>query len=136
MILDTSFLIDLFDGQQDAFDKGVELSESQVVQRVPAPVVTELSYGASFGDTDEQRKVRNALQMYPVVQQDEPLAHRAGQLLAQADVAAGGESGIDKVDPMVAAVADHYNEPVLTANVEDFEALGVDIETYRDVDRL
>lgn len=130
MILDTSFLIDLFDGRQAAFDKGVELSEGQVVQRVPSPVVMELSYGVAFGDEDEQRAVRNAVRMYPVVQQTEPIARRAGQLLADADVAAGGESGIDKVDPMVAAVGDYYDEPVLTTNVRDFEALGVAVESY------
>jgi predicted nucleic acid-binding protein len=130
VILDTSFLIDLFDGQRDAFEKGLELSENQIVQRVPSPVVVELSYGASFGAEDERRRVQNALRMYPVVAQDETIADRAGQLLARADVAAGGESGIDTVDPMVAAVAEHYDEPVLTANVDDFEALGVDVEPY------
>jgi hypothetical protein len=31
---------------------------------------------------------------------------------------------------MVAAVSDVYDEPVLTDNVGDFTALGVDIETY------
>ena len=130
MILDTSFLIDLFDGQQDAFERGVELREAGAIQRVPSPVVMELSDGVTFGEEDERRQVQNALRMYPVVHQDETLAQRAGQLLARADVAAGGESGIDKVDPMVAAVADHYDEPVLTANVSDFESLGVDVESY------
>jgi len=90
----------------------------------------ELSYGAAFGDEDERRNVRNALRMYPVVEQDERIAHRAGRLLARADMEAGGESGIDKVDPMVAAVSDLYDEPVLTTNVGDFEALRVDVETY------
>ena len=41
-----------------------------------------------------------------------------------------GESGIDKVDPMIAAVADIYDEPVLTANTEHFDALEVDVEAY------
>lgn len=130
MILDTSFLIDLFDGDQAAFEKGLDLAQAQTVQRVPAPVIMELSYGAAFGDEDERRKVQNALRMYPVVHQDETIAHRAGQLLAQADRAAGGDSGIDKVDPMVAAVADIYDEPVLTANEADFDALGVAVETF------
>jgi predicted nucleic acid-binding protein len=90
----------------------------------------ELSYGVAFGDEEEARAVRNAVRMYPVVQQTEAIARRAGQLLAEADAAAGGESGIDKVDPMIAAVADHYDEPVLTTNVGDFEALGVTVESY------
>ena len=130
MILDTSFLIDLFDGREEAFEKGVELSETKTVQRVPSPVVMELSYGVEFGDEHERRNVRNALRMYPVVEQTETTAHRAGQLLAQADQQAEGESGIDKVDPMVAAVSDIYDEPVLTANIEHFGRLGVQVESY------
>lgn len=90
----------------------------------------ELSYGASFGDEDEQRAVRNAVRMYPIVEQDEQLVQRAGRLLARADIDADGRSGIDKVDPMVAAVADRYDEPVLTANIDDFEALDVSVEPY------
>ena len=130
MILDTSFLIDLFDGRQNAFEKGRQLADEGTIQRVPAPVVMELSYGATFGDEDERRAVQNALRMYPIVEQDDRHARRAGQLLAAADIDAGGQSGIEKVDPMVAAVADRYDEPVLTANVEDFDALRVDVETY------
>lgn len=130
MILDTSFLVDLFAGRRAAFRKGVELSDAGTVQRVPSPVVMELSYGVEFGDDEERRAVRNALRMYPIVRQDETTAGRAGELLARADGDAGGESGIDKVDPMVAAVGDLRGEPVLTANVEDFQALGVDVETY------
>lgn len=130
MILDTSFLIDLFDGRRDAFEKGLELSESNTVQRVPSPVVMELAYGAEFGDEKERRSVQNALRMYPIIEQDETMAHRAGQLLARADQNVGGESCIDKVDPMIAAVSDIYDEPVLTANVEDFDALGITVETY------
>ena len=90
----------------------------------------ELSYGAAFGDEEELRDVQNALRMYPVVEQDEAIAHRAGQLLAGADQRADGESGIDKVDPMIAATADIYDEPVLTANTEHFDALEVDVEAY------
>ena len=130
MILDTSFLIDLFDGQQDAFEKGLELSEAQTVQRVPTPVVMELSYGAEFGGDEERRNIQNALRMYPIVEQDETIAHRAGQLLARADQQADGERGIDKVDPMVAAVSDIHDEPVLTANIEHFSGLGVEVEAY------
>lgn len=130
MILDTSFLIDLFDGQQRAFEKGNQLSDDGTVQRVPSPVVMELSYGAAFGDEDERRAVQNAIRMYPIVEQTDRIAQRSGRLLARADIDSDGKSGIDKVDPMVAAVADRYDEPVLTANIDDFEALGVDVETY------
>ena len=130
MILDTSFLIDLFDGQPAAFEKGVRLSEEGTVQRVPSPVVSELSYGASFGDADERRNLRNALRMYPIVEQDENTARLSGELLARADKRSGGESGVGKVDAMVAAVGEVYDEPVLTDDVDDFEALSATVETY------
>lgn len=131
MILDTSYLVHLFRGRDDAHRKGDELSSEGVVQRVPAPVVTELSYGVElYGNEEEQREFENAMRMYPVIDLNRDLARRAGELLARADRAAGGESGIDKVDPMVAAVADVLDDSVLTENVDDFEALGVDVETY------
>jgi predicted nucleic acid-binding protein len=130
VILDTSFLIDLFDGREAAFEKETQLSEEGTIQRVPSPVVTELSYGASFGDEDERRKLRNALRMYPVVEQNANTAQRAGELLARADKEAGGESGVGKVDAMIAAVGDLHDEPILTDNVGDFEALGITVESY------
>ncbi len=130
MILETSYLVDLFDGRQNAFERGLDLVETGAVQRVPSPVIVELSDGVAFGGEEERRNVQNALRMYPIAHQDERLAQRAGELLARADVASGGESGIDEVDPVVAAVAERYDEPVLTANVADFDALGVTVETY------
>jgi predicted nucleic acid-binding protein len=130
VILDTSYLIDLFDEQPAAFEKGTELVENNIVQRVPSPVVMELSYGVAVSEKGEWRAVHNALRMYPIIPLDEMIAQRAGKLLADADVVAGGESGIDKVDPMVAAVSAHIDEPVLTANVDDFEALGVEVASY------
>jgi len=88
----------------------------------------ELTYGAEFGDEEERRSVRNALRMYPVVEQEETIAHRAGQLLTRADQKAGGESGIDEFDPMIGAVSDIYDEPALTTTVVNFESLGVETE--------
>lgn len=129
MILDTTFLVHLFRERLDAFEKGVELAREGVVQRVPAPVVAELSYGVErWGDTDEARAFDNAMRMYPVVDLTRELASRAGELGARAD-ATGGRR-VDRVDPMVAAVAAFYGEPVLTENVADSEAMGVEVETY------
>jgi len=66
------------------------------------------------------------------VEVDEQLSRDAGRLCAIADKAAGGvdQAGIDDIDPLVAAVADAYNEPVLMQNVKDFEKLGVAVETW------
>ncbi|MFB6189171.1 MAG: PIN domain-containing protein [Halapricum sp.] len=132
MILDTSFLLDLKDGDSDAFDKAVALYDAGVVQRVATPSVMELQYGAAFVDSqEEQRRVRNLLQMYPLVPVDKQTALRAGELLARADRQHGGDSGVDNPDALIAATADRFGEPVLTANVDDFDRLpDVTVETY------
>ncbi|WP_132057531.1 PIN domain-containing protein [Halorussus amylolyticus] len=132
MILDTSFLLDLKDGKQNAFEKAVELYDSNAVQRVAVPSVMELQYGAVFTDSpDEQRRVQNLLQMYPLVPVDKRTALRAGELLAESDHQHGGNSGVDTPDAVIGAVADRFGEPVLTDNVADFEKFpDIEVETY------
>ena len=133
MILDTSFLVELLQEKRDAFSKGVELAEQSIPQRIPAPVLFELKYGAEmYGSADEQRAIANLPRLYPVVRLSTELALDAAKLVATADKDAGGEgqAGIDSIDPMVAATADAVDESVLTRNVADFEALGVEVETF------
>ena len=131
MILDTSFLIDLKDGDSGAFATAVELFDGDVVQRVAIPSVMELYYGAHFTRSEEElRKVRNLLLMYPLVDIDENLSRRAGELLADADRRDGGDSGVDNEDAIIGAVAEQFGEPVLTDNVDHFEKLDIDVETY------
>lgn len=131
MIFDTTFLLDLKDGDEAAFEAAVEAFDAGEVQRVAIPSLMELHYGASYVDSaEEARRVRNLLLMYPLVAIDEELARRAGELLATADRAAGGDSGVDNEDGLIAAVAERFDEPVRTRNLHDFEALGVEISTY------
>ena len=132
MILDTSFLLDLKDGHRNAFEKAVEMYDTGIVQRVAMPTVWELHYGAIYSRSeDEQRRVQDLLRMYPLVSIDKPTALRAGELLAEADRNASGDSGVDNEDGVIGAVADHYGEPVLTDNVKHFERLpGIQVETY------
>ncbi|MFB6141385.1 MAG: PIN domain-containing protein [Halosimplex sp.] len=131
MILDTNYLIDLFSGVPAAHDKAGELQERQVVQRIPAPVLAELEYGAEWQlDEDERRKVRNLSRMYSVTELDEPLARRAGRLLARAEKATDGGTGADMIDATVAAVGQVVDEPVVTADLSDFEDFDVAIESF------
>lgn len=131
MILDTSFLLDLKDGDPNAFEKAVELHAADVPQRVSVPSVMELHYGATFtGSEEERRRVRNLLTMYPLVDLDESAARTAGELLAEADRKEGGDSGVDNEDGLIGAVADLLGEPVLTANTTHFEKIGVETESY------
>ena len=133
MILDTAFLIELLRKEQRAFEKGVELAENKIPQRVPSPVLYELQYGTElYGDESEKRAIGNLNRLYPIVDLNEQIARKAARLIAEADQNAGGagETGVDDVDPMVAAVADIVDEPVLTSNIDDFEILGVQTETW------
>lgn len=131
MILDTSFLLDLKDGDEDAFGRAVRMYDQGTVQRVAMPSVWELHYGACYTESSaERRRVRNLLLMYPPVTIDEETARRGAELLATADRRDGGESGVDTEDGLIGAVAEAFGEPVLTANVDDFRKLGVEYETY------
>jgi predicted nucleic acid-binding protein len=131
MILDTNYLIKLFKGHQSAHEKARELHAQNEIQRVPAPVFTEIEYGAEYElDEDERRRIQNVSRMYSVTRLDEEMARRAGQLHAQADKIEDGSSGADAVDAMVAAVADIAGEKVVTDNITDFQQLGVGVESF------
>ena len=131
MILDTNYLIKLFKGHPGAHEKARELHAQNEIQRVPAPVFTEIEYGAEYElDQDERRRIQNVSRMYSVTRLNEAMARRAGQLHAQADKAEGGSSGADAVDAMVAAVANIAGEKVVTDNITDFQQLGVGVESF------
>lgn len=131
MILDSTYLFDLMAEDEDAFEKGVELVDRGEMQWLPTPVVAEAFYGAATDRSDVTAdEVRNRLLGYPRVDVDEGVARVAGQLLAEADGEAGGTSGVGWNDAHIAAVAEALDEAVLTENVEDFERLGVKVETY------
>lgn len=131
MILDSSYLFDLVSNGPDTFEKGTELVDEGEMQWLPTPVVAEVYYGVATtrSDTTEDQ-VRNRLLGYPRIDVDEEVARTAGELLASADDRAGGEAGVGPNDAYIAAMAGILGDSVLTANVDDFEALGVDVETY------
>jgi predicted nucleic acid-binding protein len=131
MILDASYLFDLTGHDSDAFEKGVELSEREEVQWVLTPVITEAYYGATTDRSyTTEAEIRNRLLGYPRIDVNEEIARSAGQLLAEADDLAGGNAEVGLSDAYIAATAELLDQSVLTANVADFEKLGVEVETY------
>jgi predicted nucleic acid-binding protein len=112
-------------------DRQRRLYEEGTLQRIAVPSVMELQYGATFVDSDdERRRIENLLTMYPVVPLRTATARRAGELLARADRAEDGASGVDNEDALIAATAERVGEPVLTRNTDDFRLLGVETESY------
>jgi tRNA(fMet)-specific endonuclease VapC len=129
VLLDTSFLIDLMNGDGDAVEKARELERDLVQQRISSMTLFELYYGiARATDSEAEREtVEHVLASKPIYPADTPVMRKAGQLSGelQNDGISVGDG-----DVIIGATAEIVEEPVLTRNVEDFERLGVDIETY------
>ncbi|AXG06344.1 type II toxin-antitoxin system VapC family toxin [Haloplanus rubicundus] len=131
MIIDSSYLFDLMAEDPDAFSKGAELVEDGEMQWLPTPVVAEAYYGVFTARSNTtEKEVRNRILGYPRIDVDEEIARKAGKLLAAADDRGGGNASVGTNDGYIAAMADVLDDAVLTDNVEDFEALGVPVETY------
>ena len=131
MILDSTYLFDLMADDPDAFEKGVELVERGEIQWLPIPVVAEAYYGVATARSETtEAELRNRLLGYPRIDVDEEIARTAGSLLAHADDAAGGASGVGVNDAYIGAMAEVLDDSVLTENTDDFETLGVSVEGY------
>lgn len=128
-MLDTTFLIDLMNGDEGAVEKARELEADLVQQRLSAMTVFELYYGVAraVDSGDERERVENVLSSKPVQPADAAVMRKGGRLSGelQNDGASVGDG-----DAIIGATAEVVDEPVLTRNVDDFERIGVDVETY------
>lgn len=129
MLLDTTFLIDLMNGDEGAIDKARELERALVQQRLSSMTLFELYYGvARASDSpDERERVETVLESKPVHPADTAVMRKAGRLAGRL---ANDGTPVDDGDVIIAATADVVDEPVLTRNVDDFERLGAAVETY------
>ena len=129
MLLDTSFLIDLMDGDGGAVEKARELESDLVQQRLSAMTLFELYYGiARATDSDAERdKVEDVLASKPIHPADTAVMRKAGRLSVELQ---NDGSPVGDGDVIIGATADVVEEPVLTRNVDDFERLDVEIESY------
>lgn len=129
MLLDTTFLIDLMDGEKGAVEKARELENDLVQQRISSMTLFELYYGiARASRSDEERaRVENVLATKPIQPADTAVMRKAGRRSGEL-VTDGNQVGDG--DAIIGATADVVGEPVLTRNVKDFERLGVVVETY------
>jgi hypothetical protein len=129
VLLDTTFLIDLMNGDEGAIEKTRELESELVQQRLSAMTLFELYYGAARSNQSdaEREKIENVLASKPVYPADSAVMRKAGRLAGE--LMNDGNAVADG-DVIVGATADVLEEPVLTRNVDDFERLGVDVETY------
>lgn len=94
-------------------------------------MLAELEYCAEWQlGEEERRKIRTLSRTYAISELDESLARRAGRLYARAEKETDGATGADMIDATVAAVSQIVDEPVVTADVRDYEDIGVVTEPY------
>lgn len=129
MILDTTFLVDLLRGTGgvESAVRSLDPDEERLVTTIS---VMELWEGICESDRseEERRVVVGLLDSLRV----EPFGTVHGEVagLVAADLSKGGRP-IDREDVMIAAVALDRDEPVLTANVGDFERVApLDVRSY------
>lgn len=129
MLLDTSFLIDLMNGDEGAIEKARELENELIQQRLSSMTLFELYYGVSRAtDSEEELEtVEGVLASKPVHPADAAVMRKAGRLSGELQ---NEREPVGDGDVIIGATADVIEEPVLTRNVDDFERLDVEIETY------
>jgi hypothetical protein len=129
VLLDTTFLIDLMNGDDGAVEKARELESDLVQQRLSSMTLFELYYGAARSNQSEaeREKIESVLASKPVSPADSAVMRKAGRLSGEL---MNDGNAVGDGDVIIGATADVLEEPVLTRNVDDFERLGVDVETY------
>ena len=130
MILDTTFVIDVWDGDASGLERLELLERERVQQQLSAMTLFELHHGVarSSKPATEKRRVLEVAESKPILPADGPVMSKAGRL--HGDLQREGRP-IGESDCIVAATAIVHDEPVLTRNVEHFERVdGVDVRTY------
>ncbi len=130
MILDTSFVIDLMNGDESAVQKFKTLSNKGETQIITALTIFELFSGLARSKKAEaeKSKIISALQGQIVIHLDNDSAEKGGEL--HGNLAKEGKT-IGVIDAMISGIALIKKEKVLTRNVKDFSRVkGLEIETY------
>lgn len=130
MIQDTSFVLDVLDGDDDALAVLDGIETGRKPEKVSSVTVLELYEGVERADRpdDEKRAVLDVLDSKTVVSADHDVMRRAGRI--SGELYAAGRP-IDREDCVIAATALSEDEPVLTRNADHFERVpGLDVRTY------
>lgn len=129
MILDTNFLIDLIQGDEDAIRKAEELEKRNVSLKVSSTTIFELYTGIERSNKPERQKekVRDVVDSKNVVPNGEKISSRAGRIHGK--LINQGER-IQSFDTVIAATAIQEGEKLLT-NDRDYSKIDeVELENY------
>jgi tRNA(fMet)-specific endonuclease VapC len=126
--LDTSFLIDILEADENAWELMDELDGEREHLSVTPMTASELWIGEYLGSQGKYKATRELLQSLTWLEFSRDCARRAGNL--QADlIQRGGPLGT--ADCMIAAIAIEYDEPLVTGD-SDFECVpDLRVRTYK-----
>ena len=130
MLADTTFLIDLMQGDDKAAAKAKELEEASIPVLVGAPTVFELyvGVGLSVRSAEEREKILDVLKSITQIPLDPPSAAKAGLIYAQRS-----KEGVemDPEDAMLAGIAVENHEVLLTRDKKHFAGIAeLKVEAY------
>ncbi|WP_306059121.1 type II toxin-antitoxin system VapC family toxin [Natronococcus wangiae] len=119
MIQDTSFIIDLLRGDEDAKRLLDIVEKESRPQKVSSVTVLELYEGVVRSQTPETKRERilDVLETKHVVSADQTVMRKAGKLSGEL-INDGGR--IEREDCIIAATALLNDEPILTRNTKHF----------------
>lgn len=130
MIQDTSFIIDVLNGDEGALARLDAIEAERRPEKVSAITVLELYEGIVQTDRpgDEQEAVLGVLDSKTILTADAGIMRRAGRL--SGELIANGEQ-IDREDCIIAATALSEGEAVVTRNEGHFERIPqLDVVSY------
>ena len=127
--LETTFLIDVLRGRTETVAHLRQLVNSSDTVVIAAPTLFEVMEGVALSRTERERnQIQEVLQNATVLPLDMETACSAGELSAQ--LIEEGQT-IGQIDTLIAAIAIHHNEPILTRNVKHFSRIpGLVVEEY------
>jgi len=130
MIQDTSFIIDLLRGDENA-ERLLDIVEKEArPQKVSSVTVLELYEGVARSQTPDTKRERilDILETKHVVSADHTVMRKAGKI--SGELISDGQR-IDREDCIIAATALLNDEPVITRNTNHFERIAnLEVRSY------
>lgn len=130
MILDTSFLVDLIQGDEKAVEKAEKLEKKQITEKISSATIFELYTGIIRSDKppEEKKKVLRVLDSKKIIGANKEIMEKAGKL--HGSLINQGKR-IGSFDCIMAATATSLEDVLLTRNEKDFEKVDLlELEKY------
>jgi len=126
-LLDTTIVIDLLKGSDNAVEKIRSLQESGDMLATAAPCLAEVVRGTRFSGKLEREAAEGLLRQLEVLPVDERSARLAGEIAAET-TRRGKEVGL--IDCLIAGVAIVQEATLVTRDTDFSRIPGLSLETY------